>query len=179
MRRLIVNADDFGLTSGVNRGIVEAHSRGVVTSATLMACGRKFEEAATLASQLPQFSVGCHVVLVDGVPTLKRNDVPCLVANGGEYLRQSLVRFAASATTGRLDPGQLEAEITAQIRKLQASGIRVSHLDSHKHTHMFPAVSSHCYVRPWHAACAPCGIRLSRWCSQRVAIGNVSSNSEC
>src|SRR5262249_38649313 len=157
MRRLIVNADDFGLTSGVNRGIVEAHSRGVVTSATLMACGRKFEEAATLASQLPQFSVGCHVGLVDGVPTVKRNDVPCLVANGGEYLRQSLVRFAASATTGRLDPGQLEAEITAQIRKLQASGIRVSHLDSHKHTHMFPAV-----FKPLLRAALACGVRAVR-----------------
>jgi chitin disaccharide deacetylase len=157
MRRLIVNADDFGLTSGVNRGIVEAHNRGIVTSATLMACGRKFEEAASLASQVPQLSVGCHVVLVDGVPTLNRNDVSCLVANGGSNFRQSLMRFAAKATTGRLDSDQIEAEITAQIRKLQTAGIRVSHLDSHKHTHMFPAVFKPLLRAA--KACAVCAVR--------------------
>lgn len=157
MRRLIVNADDFGLTSGVNRGIVEAHSRGIVTSATLMACGRKFAEAAALASQVPQLGVGCHVVLVDGVSTLDRSDVPCLVANGSAHFRESLMRFAANATTGRLDPVQLEAEITAQIRKLQAAGICVSHLDSHKHTHMFPAV-----FKPLLRAAKACGVRAVR-----------------
>jgi chitin disaccharide deacetylase len=157
MRRLIVNADDFGLTSGVNRGILEAHSRGIVTSATLMACGRKFEEAASLASQVPQLSVGCHVVLVDGVPTLQRTTVPCLVANGSESFRQSLMQFAARAVIGRLDSGQIETEITAQIRKLQAAGIRVSHIDSHKHTHMFPAV-----FKPLLRAAKACGVRAVR-----------------
>src|SRR5205807_9083437 len=118
MRRLIVNADDFGLTSGVNRGIVEAHSRGIVTSATLMACGTKFQEAAALAAQAPNLSVGCHVVLVDGTPTLNSTDVPSLVASPTSHFRQSLIRFASSATTGRLDPEQIEAEVTAQTRKL-------------------------------------------------------------
>lgn len=157
MRRLIVNADDFGLTSGVNRGILEAHDRGVVTSATLMACGRKFEEAAALASQVPGLSVGCHVVLVDGTPTLNSGEVTCLMENGGKNFRQSLMRFAARATTGRLDSGEVEAEITAQIRKLQRAAIRVSHLDSHKHTHMFPAV-----FKPMLRAAKNCGVRAVR-----------------
>jgi chitin disaccharide deacetylase len=157
MRRLIVNADDFGLTSGVNRGILEVHTRGVVTSATLMACGMKFQEAASLAAQAPDLSVGCHVVLVDGTPTLNATEVPSLVANPTPRFRQSLIRFAGLATTGRLDPMQIEAEVTAQIRKLQAAGIRVSHLDSHKHTHMFPAV-----FKPLLRAAKSCGVRAVR-----------------
>src|SRR5215470_16743047 len=157
MRRLIVNADDFGLTSGVNRGILEAHTHGIVTSATLMACGSKLQEAATLASQVPQLSVGCHVVLVDGIPTLNAADVPCLIAGSPPSFRQSLIRFAGRATTGRLDPDQIEAEVTAQIRKLQSAGIRVSHLDSHKHTHMFPAV-----FEPLLRAAKACGVRAVR-----------------
>src|SRR5215470_17031038 len=126
MRRLIVNADDFGLTSGVNRGILEAHRRGIVTSATLMACGRRFAEAASLALQVPDLSIGCHVVLVDGAPTMNSSDVPSLVTKGGQAFRQSLLHFAGRAATGRLHPDQIETEITAQIRKLQATGIRVS-----------------------------------------------------
>src|SRR6266536_134375 len=157
VRRLIVNADDFGLTSGVNRGIVEAHTRGIVTSATLMACGTKFQEAALLAAQAPDLNIGCHVVLVDGFPTLNASEVPSLVANPTPRFRQSLIRFASLATTGRLDPMQIEAEVTAQIRKLQAAGIRVSHLDSHKHTHMFPAV-----FKPLLRAAKSCGVRAVR-----------------
>src|SRR5947207_1714367 len=157
MRRLIVNADDFGLTSGVNRGILEAHRHGIVTSATLMACGSKFEEAASLVSQVPQLSVGCHVVLVDGVPTLSPGEVPCLVANNTACFQQSLFRFAGRAVSGRIDADQIETEITAQIRKLQSAGISVSHLDSHKHTHMFPAV-----FKPMLRAARKCGVRAVR-----------------
>ena len=157
MRRLIINADDFGLTSGVNRGILEAHSRGIVTSATLMACGRRFEQAASLTSQVPHLSVGCHVVLVDGAPTMQTAAVPCLLATGSGNFRQSLMQFAAKAVSGRLDSEEIEAEITAQIRKLQAAGIRVSHLDSHKHTHMFPAV-----FKPLRRAARACGVRAVR-----------------
>jgi chitin disaccharide deacetylase len=157
MRRLIVNADDFGLTSGVNRGIVEAHTSGIVTSATLMACGTKFQEAASLAAQAPKLSVGCHVVLVDGTPTLNPNAVQSLVAGPTPFFRQSLIRFAGLATTGRLDHEQIEAEVTAQIRKLQSAGIRVSHLDSHKHTHMFPAV-----FKPLLRAAKAYGVRAVR-----------------
>jgi chitin disaccharide deacetylase len=140
VRRLIINADDFGLTSGVNRGILEAHASGIVTSATLMACGNQFQEAASLAAHTPQLSVGCHVLLVDGSPVLNRTEVSTLLANSDSRFRESLGSFALQAVTGRLNQDQIEAEVTAQIGKLQAAGIRVSHLDSHKHTHMFPVV---------------------------------------
>ena len=118
MRRLIINADDFGLTSGVNRGIVESHAHGVVTSATLMACGEKFAEAAVLSAQEPRLSVGCHVVLVDGVPVLDAATVPSLTV--GPKFRDRLTNFAMRAASGRLDP-EVEAEVTAQIQKLQAA----------------------------------------------------------
>jgi hopanoid biosynthesis associated protein HpnK len=157
VRRLIVNADDFGLTSGVNRGILEAHTSGVVTSATLMACGAQFAKAVALAAQAPKLSVGCHVVLVDGSPVLDSPRVSSLIANSGPHFRESIISFALLATTGRLDQDQIEAEVTAQIKKLQTSGVRVSHLDSHKHTHMFPVA-----LKGILRAARACGVRAIR-----------------
>jgi len=159
LRHLIVNADDFGLTSGVNRGIIEAHTHGIVTSTTLMACGAKFEEAVKLASQELELSVGCHVLLVDAFPLLELQQVSSLaIANSGNVkFRDSLVHFACLAAARRLNEDEIEAEITAQIRKLQAVGIQVSHLDSHKHTHMFPVV-----FKPMLRAAKKCGVRAVR-----------------
>jgi hopanoid biosynthesis associated protein HpnK len=159
VRRLIVNADDFGLTAGVNRAIVEAHARGIVTSSTLMANGPAFEDAARLAKTVPLLSVGCHVVLIDGEPVCDANLLPSITqkrsANG--RFRDSLKSFAARALTGGLDAGEIEMEVTAQIRKLQSAGISVSHLDTHKHTHLFPAV-----LRPLLRAAKTCGVRAVR-----------------
>jgi hopanoid biosynthesis associated protein HpnK len=159
VRRLIVNADDFGLTSGVNRGIVRAHEYGIVTSATLMACGAKFQEAVDCAARRPQLSVGCHVLLVDASPVLNFQQVSTLATGNSSTpkFRDSLISFAGLAVGGQLDEDQIEAEITAQIRKLQAAGIKVSHLDSHKHTHMFPAV-----FKPMLRAAKTCGVSALR-----------------
>jgi hopanoid biosynthesis associated protein HpnK len=143
VRRLIVNADDFGLTAGVNRAIVESHSSGIVSSTTLMASGRSFENAATLARSAPKLSVGCHVVLVDGSPVLPPDAVDTLVAirsSQPEKFYSRLSAFSARAMFGGFDRDQLVAEVTAQIRKLQAAGIQVTHLDTHKHTHIFPEI---------------------------------------
>ena len=140
VRRLIINADDFGLTSGVNRAIVEAHERGVVTSATLMANSLAFAEAVQLAKSHSSLSTGCHVVLLDGNPLLDPARLPTLVdSKDGTAFRNGVAGFALRALCRRLDPDQVEAESIAQIRRLQSQDIQVSHLDSHKHTHMFPA----------------------------------------
>ncbi len=158
MRRLIVNADDFGLTAGVNRGIAESHQRGIVTSATLMACGGQFDQAASLAKNLHGLSVGCHVVLVDGRPQMNPSAIPSLITkDSNPHFRISLTAFGAQAISGQLDEGQIEAEISAQVRKLQAAGIAVSHLDSHKHTHVFPVV-----LRGMLRAAKNCGVRAIR-----------------
>ncbi len=141
MHRLIINADDFGLTHGVNRAIAEARERGVVTSSTLMANALAFDEAVELAKSNDRWSIGCHVVLVDGEPLTDPGRLSSLVAaRNPQRFRDGLMGFAARAFWGRLDPDQIEAETTAQIRKLQSHGISVSHIDTHKHTHTFPVV---------------------------------------
>jgi chitin disaccharide deacetylase len=159
VRRLIVNADDFGLTQGVNRAIVEAHDHGVVTSATLMANGRAFEDAIQRAKSAARLSLGCHVVLVDGLPVLDAGKTPTLSnqkARDGRF-DESLNRFALRAVSGRIHADEIEAEAAAQIRKLQAAGIAVSHLDTHKHTHIFPQV-----LRPLLRAARACGVTAVR-----------------
>ena len=156
MRRLIINADDFGLTSGVNRAIVECHQMGVVTSATLMATGSALEEAVRM--QPPQLSVGCHVVLVDGVPVLPATAVPSLAyAENGTTFAPTLGGFLQRIGTNRFSEQEIEAEATAQFRRLQAAGVAITHFDTHKHTHVFPAV-----LRPLLKAARACGIRALR-----------------
>ena len=154
-RRLIINADDFGLTGGVNRAIAEAHSRGVVTSATLMATGAAFDNAIARAKENPRLSVGCHVLLVDGTPASRAAALPSLV--NGDQFQNSLARFAHAALRGRLNASEITVEVAAQIQKLQKAGVEVSHVDTHKHTHMFPAV-----LRPLLEAARQCGVRAVR-----------------
>ena len=159
MRRLIVNADDFGLTRGVNRAIVEASSNGIVTSSTLMANGQAFEDAIAHAKSASRLSVGCHVVLVDGSPVLGGRQASTLSdkrAKDGRFY-DGLGGFALRAVSGRVDADEIEAEVTAQIRKLQSAGISVSHLDSHKHTHILPQV-----LRPLLRAARTCGVPAVR-----------------
>jgi len=159
VRRLIVNADDFGFTAGINRAIVEAHTRGIVTSSTLMANGRAFADAVRLAATVPRLSVGCHVVLIDGEPVLDAERLPSLTEkrSGGARFRHSLTSFAARALAGRLNPHEIELEASAQIRKLKSAGLNVSHVDTHKHTHLFPAV-----LRPLLRAARACGVQAVR-----------------
>jgi chitin disaccharide deacetylase len=155
VRRLIINADDFGFTSGVNRAIAEAHRHGVVTSTTLMANGKSFAGAVDLALSMPNLSVGCHVVLIDGEPVVEASGLPSLASSN--TFRDGLKSFAARAVAGRINSQEITAEATAQIRKTQASGIQVSHFDTHKHTHVFPQV-----LRPLLRAAADCGVGALR-----------------
>ena len=118
--RLIVNADDFGFTRGVNEGIVACHREGILTATTLMANGAAFDHAVELAQRNPTLDVGCHLVLVQG---------PGLPATVPELL-WALARR-------RIDP---YTEFARQVRKIVAKGIRPTHLDTHKHTHLAPPV---------------------------------------
>ncbi|MGC2448365.1 MAG: ChbG/HpnK family deacetylase [Candidatus Sulfotelmatobacter sp.] len=155
MKRLIINADDLGFTSGVNRAIIQGHTHGVVTSSTLMANGPAFAEAVELSKTAPRLSIGCHVVLIDGGPLLEPGRIPSLT-NAGRF-REGLKAFAARALTSRMDPAEIEAEASAQIRTIQSAGITLSHFDTHKHTHLFPQV-----LRPLLRAAAACGIKAVR-----------------
>jgi hopanoid biosynthesis associated protein HpnK len=154
VRRLIVNADDFGLTAGVNCAIVEGNRHGIVTSATLMANAQASEAAIDLARAQPGLKTGCHVVLIDGVPLAA--NLPSLT-NGSARFRSSLKEFAMAAVRKKLAVEEIEREVEAQVRKLQSSGITLTHVDSHKHTHMFPHV-----LRPLLRVARACGIRAVR-----------------
>ena len=157
MSRLIVNADDFGLTSGVNRAIVELHRAEVLTSATLMACAGATSEAVRLAIENPTLGVGCHVVLVDGQPVLPPSKIPSLVEKQTGCFLPRLTEFLGRLFTGRIRAAEIEAEAAAQIALLQGAGLRLTHIDTHKHTHMFPPV-----LGPVLSAARKAGIRAVR-----------------
>jgi chitin disaccharide deacetylase len=156
--RLIVNADDFGLTSGVNRAILELHKAGVLTSTSLLARSGAADEAIEIARTTPTLGVGCHVVLVDGEHVLPAEAIPTLVDRTTSRLPTALATFLRRLFTGRLNFAEIEAETRAQIEFLQDKGIRLTHIDTHKHTHVFPHV-----LRPVLRAARACGIHAVRY----------------
>lgn len=139
--RLIINADDFGLTHGINRAIAELHQANALTSATLMATGPAFDDAIAVARANPALGVGCHVVLTDGSPAAPPETIPSLLGSGGKTFRPSLFDFTQALLRGAIRTDEIERESLAQIARLERAGIRITHLDTHKHTHLFPAVT--------------------------------------
>ena len=138
-RQLILNADDFGLTPGVNAAILRAHRQGILTSATLMANAASFDEAVSIALATPTLGVGCHLVLVGGRSVAPARDVESLVDREGNFPR-SLGQFVARVSTGAIRSVHIERELRAQIEKILRAGISPSHFDTHKHTHVHPRV---------------------------------------
>lgn len=120
MKKLIVNADDFGFTADVNQGIVEAHRHGILTATTLMANGPAFSDAVRLAKENPTLDIGCHLVLVGDPP-----------------FPPTIAKLIPSIMVGRI---RIYDELAAQVRRIQDAGIEPTHLDTHKHTHLLPQV---------------------------------------
>jgi predicted glycoside hydrolase/deacetylase ChbG (UPF0249 family) len=138
---LILNADDFGLTRGINRAIEELFRAGAITSATMMATGPAFDDAVRIAHANPGLGIGCHIVLTDGIPVLHPAEIPTLLGPDGKSFRSSLLDFQLAAVTGALNEDEICREAQAQIAKLQRAGLDVTHIDTHKHTHIFPSVA--------------------------------------
>ncbi len=126
MRRLVVNADDFGYTHDVNDGIIAAHREGILTAATLMANGHAFDRAVALAKDNPGLDVGCHLVLIGGASLVDGRAYP-----------NSIRQLIPEITAGRWNP---YVELRAQVERILAAGIAPTHLDTHKHTHLLPKV---------------------------------------
>lgn len=126
-RRLIVNADDFGFTRDVNAGIVEAFERGILRATTLMANGAAFDDAVRLAHATPGLDIGCHLVLVQGES----------VAHPGKRLPSSVAELVRAVAFGRI---AIYEELAAQVGRILDAGLRPTHLDTHKHTHLLPPV---------------------------------------
>ena len=126
MKELIINGDDFGFTRDVNAGIVHAHRHGVLTSTTLMANGDAFEDAVRLARETPELDIGCHLVLIQGRSLVKGSPYP-----------ETFAGLIGALRRRQFDP---YSEFCAQVQKILDSGIRPTHLDTHKHTHILPVV---------------------------------------
>jgi hopanoid biosynthesis associated protein HpnK len=137
--RAIVNADDFGLDSGINRGIVEAHCRGIVTSASLMPTGDAFDEAVDLAHQHRELSIGVHLTLVEGKPVLPPDEIASLVTPAGRFVTTPW-GFLQRWAMGRIRLAEVQRELEAQIATVLARGIRIDKLDSHMHLHLLPGI---------------------------------------
>jgi chitin disaccharide deacetylase len=142
VKRLIVNADDFGVTAGVNRAILELSGRGQLSSATMMAAANSTHEAATASRAQPRLGIGCHVVLVDGVPVLPPAKLPTLVETATGRFRPTLGNFVSDLLLGRIRASEIQAEAEAQVAHLRSLGLTLTHIDTHKHTHIFPGVAA-------------------------------------
>ena len=138
-RTLTVNADDLGLTVGVNDGIFEAHDRGILTSASLMANAPAAADAIRGVQSRPALGIGVHLTLVDGAPTLPPDRVPTLLTDDGRF-RASWKPFIVACLLGRVSMQDVERELTAQVEWVAFEGIKVTHLDAHKHVHVYPPV---------------------------------------
>jgi len=125
-KQLVVNADDFGFTPDVNRGIVEAHRGGILTATTLMANGAAFEDALLLARETPTLDIGCHLVLIGGRSLVTGKPYPRTVG-----------QLIAALARREIRPYE---ELAAQVRHILNAGVRPTHLDTHKHTHLAPPV---------------------------------------
>jgi len=139
LRSLVVNADDLGLTPGVNTGICDAHDRGILTSASLFAHAPATADAVRRVWARPSLGVGVHLTLVDGTPMLPPHRVPSLVEADGRF-RASWKPFIVACLRGRVALEEVERELTAQIDRIRTDGIRLTHLDAHKHVHAFPPI---------------------------------------
>lgn len=139
MKQLIVNADDFGLTEGVNNGIIKTFREGIVTSTSIMANGESFDHAVLLSKQYPLLSIGIHLVLVEEKPVLPPDEIPSLICEKDKF-HKNYKTFLFRFLSGRIKRIDVEKELRAQIKKALKAGIQIAHLDSHQHLHIFPAI---------------------------------------
>jgi hopanoid biosynthesis associated protein HpnK len=171
VRRLIVNADDFGRSTSINQAVIRAHQEGILTTASLMVNEPAFNEAVALARQNPRLGVGLHLTLVCGTSTLRPNDIPGLVDDSSEFSDHPVKAGIRYFLDGRLRPF-LRREMAAQFQKFQQTGLRLDHVNGHLHIHMHPTVFSilRHHGREWGVK----HFRLTRdrfWLNARIASG--------
>src|ERR1043165_8189549 len=130
MKRLIVNADDFGLTSGINRAVIEGHCHGIITSTTVMVNMPGFADAARLAREHPSLGVGLHLNITQGQPLALASQVRSLTNERGEFWQKSSATLWR-ALKNELRVDEVAIELRAQIEKALAAGIRLTHIDGH------------------------------------------------
>ncbi|HTJ76368.1 MAG TPA: ChbG/HpnK family deacetylase [Acidimicrobiales bacterium] len=139
-RMLIVNADDYGLTEGISRGILHAHREGVVTSTSVIAIGPAYPKVSSWLADEDELGVGVHLAAVgEDPPLLTAREIPTLLGKRGQ-LCESYSEFVGRALLGRVDPEELRLEFTAQLECVQELGVPITHLDAHQHLQLWPSV---------------------------------------
>ena len=142
LRVLIVNADDYGLTPAVSRGILRAHRDGIVTSTSVLAIAPGFRPSAPALRDTPGIGVGAHLAAVgEDPPLLSAREVPTLVDEKGR-LATSWRQFVPRMAAGRIDVEDLRREFAAQITCAQEAGLTLGHVDTHQHLHLWPKVGA-------------------------------------
>jgi predicted glycoside hydrolase/deacetylase ChbG (UPF0249 family) len=138
--RLIVNADDFGLAEAINRGIVDAYDRGIVTSTSIMATGPAFEHAVELTRSRPGLAVGIHLVLTEQRPLLGAAAAASLVEPDGSFLPH-VAQLLGRQLRGRIALPEVRLELDAQLERVRSAGIAIGHIDGHQHVHVLPGIA--------------------------------------
>jgi hopanoid biosynthesis associated protein HpnK len=141
LRKLIVTADDFGAAVEVNAAVERAHRDGILSAASLMVAGAAAADAVRRAKSMPGLRVGLHLVLVEGKPVLPAGAVPALVDASGNF-RTDMARAGAAMFFLPKVRAQLAAEIEAQFAAFQATGLRLDHVNAHKHFHLHPTIAA-------------------------------------
>ena len=157
--RLIVSADDLGLCHSVNEGIAQAFDRGIVTSASILAAGEAFEEAAALARERPRLDLGIHLALTQQRPVSPVQDIPSLVDSRGCF-PATWSGFLLRYLRGAARKEEIEVELRAQVNRVREAGLSFSHFDGHQHLHMLPGILP--IVVRLAAECGVGGLRVPR-----------------
>jgi len=142
---LIIHADDFGLAPGINRAIIDGFLSGALSSASIMVGGEAAGEALAWAAAHPEYDFGVHLNATQGRPVLPVERVPSLVGRDGRF--RPLGAFVSRGMFRRIRVAELEAEWRAQIARVRQAGVKISHLDSHQHVHLIPAIFRKLAVR--------------------------------
>jgi hopanoid biosynthesis associated protein HpnK len=138
-KRIIINADDFGLSEPVNNAVAKAHTEGVLTSATIMANMPAADEAVKIARKLPGLGVGVHLNLSEGAPLSKDSSIECLLNIDGEFAL-SVLKLSVLSIAGHKIRNAIRTELAAQIQWILDKGLTPTHLDSHYHIHTLPPI---------------------------------------
>ena len=139
MKKLIVAADDFGLTKSVNEGIVKAHKEGIVTCLNFLPSGDAFEDALRLAKEIGLKEAGAHLALTETSPSANPSKIPTLVADGNRFYKGH-GQFLRKLLFGKIDLDQVYIELKSQLDRVEGSGVRITNLSSHEHIHMMPEI---------------------------------------
>jgi len=138
VKRFIINADDFGYSADTVQRTIECFEAGALTSATLMTNMPEYTQAAHYALKHPEFSFGLHLCLTDEAPLSRPDKIPSLISPDGRLWPTGI--FWRRALTGRIAASEVTVEAEAQINRMIASGISISHVDGHGHVHKIPQV---------------------------------------